>query len=521
MKVQAQRACLFSPAGEEEAARFLAECTGLARAVALPIAESPFGFPVPGGERCAAGEALERVRRGEPVVLSHGGLSGVREVSRADLLVRAGGGTRLSEIEAAVREAGLFFPHFDSSCRDDLTLAALLMEAPASPLVGAYGGLRESVLSLRLVTGGGETIHSGSRAVKDVAGYEIIGFVLGCGGRCGMIAEATLRLLPGPRTIVRGVLGGEAAALAAVARGIREHRRVTAAVLFGWRAAGRLAAVFGGALAAGGRPAADTDVRTEAGADAREAAGSRAAMLYFEIHAPAPGAEQEIRAEIAALAGSAGATFAASAQGSIYAETRDALTPGHAGEPRAATVPAFADLRRALILDACSGEGNEAGAGAGAGEAAADGDAGGKNKTEKGTQQVLHISYDDDDNPLAPPEPLGWRDCFPQRAHVLVPVRAAVPGKAADAPHPALGRGGGKRRLRVELLAARDGRIVGALMEGEKARRPRGGGFQDAESITAAGSAPASDPAPSADSAMEEIQERILRVFDPAGVLRP
>jgi len=496
MKVQAQRACLFSPAGEGEAARFLAECTGLARAgagggagpalsdggaIALPIAESPFGFPVPGGKRCAAGEALERIRRGEPVVLSHAGLSGVREVSRADLLVRAGGGTRLSEIEAAVREAGLFFPHFDSSCRDDLTLAALLMEAPASPLAGAYGGLRESVLSLRLVTGGGETIHSGSRAVKDVAGYEIIGFVLGCGGRCGMIAEATLRLLPAPRTIVRGVLGGDVAALTGVARRIRERRCASAAVLF----------------------------------------GGQAAMLYFEVHAPAPGAEQEIHAEIAALAGSSGATFAAAAQGCMCAEIRDESTPINAGEPRAAIVPAFADLRRALILDACSGEGNEAGAGAGAGEAAADGDAGGKNKAENGTRQVLHISYDDDDNPLAPPEPLGWRDCFPQRAHVLVPVRAAVPGKAADAPHPALGRGGGKRRLRVELLAARDGRIVGALMEGEQARRLRGGGFQDAESITAAGSAPALDPAPSADSVLEEIGERILRVFDPAGVLRP
>jgi FAD/FMN-containing dehydrogenase len=60
-----------------------------------------------------------------------------------------------------------------------------------------YGGLREYILSVELVTGAGEIVHFGSRSVKDVAGYEVIGMLLGGGGRYGMITEVTLRLIPG------------------------------------------------------------------------------------------------------------------------------------------------------------------------------------------------------------------------------------------------------------------------------------------------------------------------------------
>jgi len=63
------------------------------------------------------------------------------------------------------------------------------------------------VLSLELVTGAGEKVHFGSRSVKDVAGYEVIGLLLGGGGRYGMITEVTLRLIPKPAGSVKGSTG--------------------------------------------------------------------------------------------------------------------------------------------------------------------------------------------------------------------------------------------------------------------------------------------------------------------------
>ena len=72
-----------------------------------------------------------------------------------------------------------------------ITTEKLLVDAESTP-----NGLREYILSVELVTGAGERVRFGSRSVKDVAGYEVIGLLLGSGGRYGMITEATLRLIP-------------------------------------------------------------------------------------------------------------------------------------------------------------------------------------------------------------------------------------------------------------------------------------------------------------------------------------
>lgn len=425
---------LYVPADEVGAAEFLAGCARLAgggRAVAVSQTGSPFAFPpeVEGLRRIDSAAGLDEAAGPLDIVLSHERLSGVLELSRADLLVRAGGGTPLVEIEDAVRAEGLFFPHFDASCRDDVTLAALLMEGPVPVLAGAYGGLRESVLSVRLVTGAGEAVHAGSRAVKDVAGYEIIGLLPGGGGRYGMITEATLRLLPGPRTVMRAAVTGSGPRLARIARGVGRRRSSCAAVLAG-RAAARIMAESLG----GDSPDEDDE------------------LLWVEVHAPVEGAEDSILREIEESAG----------------ESAHVFRPA----------PAYPALRRALICHACEGGGDP--------------------------QRVMHISWDDDGDPAASPEPLGWRDAFPPRAHVLVPLGPTAGGLQTAGAIPVLHRAGRERRLRADLLEFRAGSVQGARMTGD---------WSAPEGTTLAGQAP--------DEALEAIEERISRVFDPAGILRP
>ena len=105
--------------------------------------------------------------------------------------------------------------------------------APADPLIG---GLREYVLSVELVTGGGEIARFGSKAVKDVAGYEVIGLLIGGGGRYGMITEVTLRLLPARarEAAARGRAAADSAGLAAhdapAAKGSEALERLAARV---------------------------------------------------------------------------------------------------------------------------------------------------------------------------------------------------------------------------------------------------------------------------------------------------
>ncbi len=196
------RRLIFTPVNADAAARFLAECSRLASEgsdVSVKISAAVTEDDRGGRETIRDEKDLEKnAPDGVDVLISFENLSGIVEISPSDMLIRAKGGTPVSEIAAAAEEAGLWFPHWDNSIGKDMTVATLLMEAPVMTVSEAYGGLREYILSIELVTGAGEKVHFGSRAVKDVAGYEVIGCLLGGGGRYGMITEATLRLLPKP-----------------------------------------------------------------------------------------------------------------------------------------------------------------------------------------------------------------------------------------------------------------------------------------------------------------------------------
>ncbi len=150
------------------------------------------------GERVPGETVLaEMAQEGIAADLLFENLSGIVEISPSDMLIRAKGGTPVSAIAVAAEESMLWFPHYESSIKKEMTIASLLMEAPVLPVSEEYGGLREYILSVELVTGKGERVRFGSRSVKDVAGYEVIGMLLGGGGRYGMITEVTLRLIPG------------------------------------------------------------------------------------------------------------------------------------------------------------------------------------------------------------------------------------------------------------------------------------------------------------------------------------
>ena len=185
---------IFTPGSADAAARFLAECSRLASKgydVSVIIAGTG------PGETVTSETELDRIAaEGIDAVISFENLSGIMEVSPSDMLIRAKGGTPVSDSADAALEAGLWFPHYDRSFGKEMAVAVMIMEAPVLQVSDTYGGLREYILSLELVTGGGKKVHFGSRAIKDVAGYEVMGCLLGGGGRYGMITEATVRLLP-------------------------------------------------------------------------------------------------------------------------------------------------------------------------------------------------------------------------------------------------------------------------------------------------------------------------------------
>jgi len=237
-----ERALLFLPGNPGEAARLFAECSRLreeGRELRIGLLESPyrpgFRFGLPnrasidigndsnrsdesgGGVRESQSPSLGKVpaftmsedlfkeiesagREERLVVLAaHSRMNTIHEISTPDLLAVVGGGVRYGDLIREVEKANLYFPYERDLPVNDETIAELVMNGGIPATEGRYGGLREYVLSIELVTPKGDIVTFGSRAVKDVAGYEVISFLLGVGGLCGMISKVTLRLVPAPQ----------------------------------------------------------------------------------------------------------------------------------------------------------------------------------------------------------------------------------------------------------------------------------------------------------------------------------
>ncbi len=224
----------FAPRDAREAADIFRACGAAAaagRAIRAGVVESPFR-PADGFEAPRAASSVREIEAaaGETLVLmGHDGLGGIQEISKANFLAVSGGGMRFGAFVEEARRAGLYFPHEPDVLTRHATIAELVMGAEIFGTDGHFGNLREYVLSLEIVTPAGEIIRTGSRAVKDVAGYNIAGFLMGGGGLCGMIATATLRLLPPPGTRMQFLCMAPRATLEKLAGEI--HRKLAPAFL--------------------------------------------------------------------------------------------------------------------------------------------------------------------------------------------------------------------------------------------------------------------------------------------------
>jgi glycolate oxidase FAD binding subunit len=122
---------------------------------------------------------------------------GIVEYVPGDLTLTARAGTRLSEIAQATREHGQWLP-LDPWGGDEGTIGAVVSTATAGPYAQALGLPRDVVLGLEFVTGTGDTVRSGGRVVKNVAGFDLTRLLVGSWGSLGVITEATVRLRTRP-----------------------------------------------------------------------------------------------------------------------------------------------------------------------------------------------------------------------------------------------------------------------------------------------------------------------------------
>jgi glycolate oxidase len=139
------------------------------------------------------------------VVLSTEQMTEIREINQVERLAVVAPGVVNDVLRAACAEEGLWYPP-DPASSPWSTLGGNAATNAGGLCCVKYGVTRDYVLALEVVTGTGEVVRLGRRTAKGVAGYDMVGLMVGSEGTLGVITEITVRLR-GAREPERTVAG--------------------------------------------------------------------------------------------------------------------------------------------------------------------------------------------------------------------------------------------------------------------------------------------------------------------------
>ncbi len=179
---------VVTPASTEEVAFVVRAC----RDAGVPIVAFGAGTSLEGH--------VEAHRGGICIDLS--AMDRILDVSVEDLDCHVEAGIRRRRLNEELRDTGLFFPVDPGA---DASLGGMAATRASGTNAVRYGTMREVVLGLTAVMADGSIVHTGGRARKSAAGYDLTRLLIGSEGTLGIITELRLRLFGIPEAVSAAV----------------------------------------------------------------------------------------------------------------------------------------------------------------------------------------------------------------------------------------------------------------------------------------------------------------------------
>ncbi len=124
---------------------------------------------------------------------------GIVSYDPTELVVTVRAGTPLTELEAALDEAGQMLPCEPPHFGEGATVGGMIAAGLSGPRRPWSGSVRDFVLGTRIITGHGKHLRFGGEVMKNVAGYDLSRLMAGSFGCLGVLTEVSLKVLPKPR----------------------------------------------------------------------------------------------------------------------------------------------------------------------------------------------------------------------------------------------------------------------------------------------------------------------------------